>query len=630
MPLIIALLLTALALLCPRPVQARVAAFDIISRTDVAYGYEMIVGKLHIAERPNTPANRAIVDLGLAPVDGTREVEAASDIVIVHPKDASKSNGAVIVEVNNRGGKAMVWHLNQAPHPASMTSNTYWGDGFLEKHGFTMMWVGWQWDVPQKPGLMALHAPVVSDHGKTITGMVHSDFHVDSPQATHEIGDRGHTPYPVAGQNDPADVLTWRDDVLSQRHVIPREQWQFVDRGRDVALNGKFVPGKIYELVYRAKDPVVTGLGFAAERDAVSWLKHDPSAPVHVAEAYGYGISQSARFLRQMLYEGFNADEQGRIVFDGLMPIVSGAALGGFNVRFGQPSRDAAAFSSFFYPVDIPPFDDLTLLSHGGAMATSAKIMYIWTSHEYYGRNAALVTSSDDGTHDLATPPNVRYYAVMGGEHVPRVQPLLQPGMRYALNPLDYTWIERPLLLRLQAWVRSNTTPPASRYPRIADGTLVPAGKENFPAAIAIATPAPDDIHHTYRLDFGPGFPGKMTYEPAHVLGTYPLLLPLAGADGNDLGGLRLPDISVPLATYVGWNLRTAEVGFPNHLIDYFGAYLPFTPQMIAARYQNEADYLRKFDASVAQLVNDGFLLHEDEPALRAHAAQMWSRLANR
>lgn len=618
-------------------VDARVARFEVLSRTDVAYGYERIVGKLHLAEKPGTPANARIVDLGLAQVDAAGEVEATADVEIVRPKDPATSNGAAIVEVNNRGGKGMVWHLNEANPGGDPATPQYWGDGFLERHGFTMMWVGWQWDVPKRPGLMGLDAPILHDHGRTITGFLHSDFHVDAPSATHEIGDRGHTPYLVASENDSANVLTERDDVLAPRHTIARSRWHFVNGDRDIALDGGFVRGKIYELVYRAKDPVVTGFGFAAERDAVAWLKHDPNAPVHIMRAYGYGISQSARFLRQFLYDGFNADENGNVVFDGFIPIVSGAALGGFNVRFGQPSRDAAAFSSFFYPVDIPPFDDARLLAHGGSSAMTAKVMYIFTSHEYYGRVASLMTTSDDGKRDLSPPGNVRYYAVMGGQHVPRVAPVTRPGMRHLPDPLDYTWLERSLLVKLDAWVRAGASPPPSRYPRLADRTLVAPGTQHFPSIPNVATPVPAVIHRTYHYDFGPAFPAAVTYEPPRVGTPYPLLVPASDEDGNDRGGLRLPDVAVPLATYTGWNLRTTPVGFDTHLVDFFGSFFPFAQHdsaaardprwSITARYGNRATYLRRYDAAVNALIRDGYLLPEDAAALHAHADALWTSL---
>jgi Alpha/beta hydrolase domain len=263
--------------------------------------------------------------------------------------------------------------------------------------------------------------------------------------------------------------------------------------------------------------------------------------------------------------------------------------------------------------------------------------MYIFTSHEYYGRVASLMTTSTDGKRDLSPPGNVRYYAVMGGEHVPRVAPDPWPGMRYLPDPLDYTWLERSLLLRLEGWVREGAAPPASRYPRIADATLILPGTQHFPTVRNVATPAPAVVHRTYQYDFGPGFPAAMTYEPPHVGAPYPVLVPATDEDGNDRGGLRLPDVAVPLGTYTGWNLRTAEVGFPSHLVDFFGSFLPFarndaqrgacgdTRPSITARYGNRAGYLQRYDTAVHALIGNGYLLSEDAAALHARADALWT-----
>jgi len=574
------------------PANARVSAFELLSRTDVlggqAFGatgaYEKIVGTLHFADDPNAPANRRIVDLGKAPRNARGEVESSANVMILQPKDPARANGAAIVEISNRGGKGLLYHANQTAPSMDPTTQADFGDGFLMKHGFTVVWVGWQFDVPAKPNAMRLTAPVATEHGRTITGLVRADFHVDASAPEAPLGHNGQTPYAVADEHDPADVLTERDEILAPRRVLPRAAWHFGASATTVALDGGFAPGKIYELVYRARDPVVTGLGLAAQRDAVAWLKHDPAAPAHVARAYGYGISQTGRFLRQFFYEGFNLDEEGRNVFDGAMPIVSGAALGSFNYRFAQPSRDAAAFSSFLYPTDRFPFTDAVeadpltgardgVLAHAPLDPSQAKIVYLFTSHEYYGRVASLMTTSVDGKRDVELPANVRAYAYMGGQHVPRVPVRRNPHDRYPTDPLDYTWSERALLLRLDAWVKDGTPPPQSRYPRIADSTLVAPEAVRFPRIAGVATPSPEVVHRAYRLDFGPSWPqGIESLQPPAVGTAYPVLVPQVDADGNDIGGLRLPEVAVPLGTYTGWNLRVPSDGFGSHLVDFYGS----------------------------------------------------------
>ena len=614
------------------PAQARVVRFDVASRTPIAYGYEKIVGKLTFADSPVSQANRRVVDIALAPRNGRGEVESAADIVILAPAGGSRASCAAVIDIPNRGG-ATALALNRGRFARDAATPDDLGDGFLMRHGFCLVVVGWQFDVPREPGLLRLTAPVATDGGRTITGLVRSDFHVDAPAAEQGVSDRDHVPYPVASENDPANVLTERDEILAPRRTVARASWRFTHGGASVALDGNFVPGKIYELVYRAKDPVVAGLGLAAVRDTVSFLKHDPSAPLHVTRAYGFGISQSGRFLRMLVQRGFDSDEAGRPVFDAIVPVVSGPAQGSFDHRFAQPSRDGAAFSSFFYPTDVPPFHEAQWLPK------SLKVIDVDTSHEYWGRTASLMTTTEDGARDVVLPQSVRFYAIAGGMHVPNVPATLRDGMRQRTDPLDYRWVERALLLRLDAWVRAGAPPPASRYPTIAGGTLVAPEAWTFPAIPGMTAPAaPVALHRTWRYDFGPRWKdGIDDREPPGVGAPYATLVPRVDADGIDLGGLRLPEIAVPLATYTGWNLRTPATGFGDHLVDFFGSFAPFAAtraQRLAAndprlsveeRYADRDAYLRAYDAATAALVRDGYVLQEDAPALHARAVELWT-----
>ncbi|GAC1615892.1 MAG: alpha/beta hydrolase domain-containing protein [Candidatus Elarobacter sp.] len=554
-------------------------------------------------------------------------------MVILAPANRTRGNGAAVIDIPNRGG-ATALALNRGRFSRDPAQPDDLGDGFLMRHGFSVVAVGWQFDVPRRPGLLGLSAPVAIDGGKPITGLVRSDFHVDAPAAEHAVGDRDHVPYPVANESDPANVLTERDDVLAPRRTIARASWRFAGGGTTIALDGGFVPGKIYELVYRAKDPVVVGLGLAAVRDAVSYFKHDASAPLHLTRAYGFGISQSGRFLRTLVQRGFDADEKGRPVFDAIVPVVSGPALGSFDHRFAQPSRDAAAFSSFFYPTDVPPFHEAEW-----PLPRELKVIDIDTSHEYWGRTASLMTTADDGARDVPLPEGVRFYAIAGGMHIPNVPPELREGMRQRADPLDYRWVERALLLRLDGWVRTGTPPPPSRYPKVADGTLVAPEAWTFPALPGITPPTPVALHRTWRYDFGPRWKdGIDEREPPDVGAPYATLVPRVDADGIDLGGLRLPEIAVPLATYTGWNVRAPATGFGDRLVDFFGTFAPFAatraqrlatndPRLaVEERYADRDAYLRAYDAATAVLVRDGYVLREDAPALHARAVELWAQ----
>lgn len=621
------------------PAQARVTRFELVSRTPVANGaafgdagaYEKIVGRLWFADRPGTAANARIVDLDRAPRDARGEVVSSADVVIYAPTDAARANGSVILDVPNRGGMSALT-MNRPVRGATPPDEI--GDGFLMRRGFTVVALGWQFDVPADPRLLRLHAPVARERRGPITGLVRSDFTVDAPEPAHELAHRGHLPYPIANPNDGANVLTERDDVLAERRVIPRARWRFVD-GRAIALDGNFVPGRIYELVYRAKDPVVVGLGLAAIRDTVAYLKHDPSAPVHAARAYGFGISQSGRVLRTVVQRGFDRDEDGRPVFDAIVPIVSGPALGSFDHRFAQPSRDAAAFSSFFYPTDIPPFREADF-----PLPPELRVVDIDTSHEYWGRTASLMTTTDDGSRDVPLPENVRFYMVAGGMHVPGLPDTRTFGARGRTDPLDYRWLERALLLRLDAWVRGGPPLPPSRYPTLSGNTLVSPQGWTYPAIPGLVAPPLAALHRTWRYDFGPRWAeGIDDREPPGIGASYVTLVPRPDADGIDLGGLRLPEIAVPLATYTGWNLRDPSIGFGDRLVDFWGSFVPFARdkaartatfdprRSIAERYPSRAAYLAAYDDATAALVRDGYVLADDAPALHARAEALWSEL---
>jgi hypothetical protein len=619
------------------PAQAHVVRFDVISRTPIGFGYEKIVGRLTYADKPGTAANARIVDLAHGPRDAYGEVESSGDVVILAPVDHTRANGAAVIDIPNRGFPTSLWldrgrFSGDASHPDDL------GDGFLMRHGFVSISLGWEWDVPHQPGMLALDTPVATDGGRTITGLVRSDFHVDQPAPDHAVAHYpDQTPYPLADPNDAANVLTQRDDVVAPRMTIPRARWHLSADGTKIALDGGFVPGKIYELVYRAKDPVIVGLGLAAVRDAVAYFERDPSAPVHVARAYGFGISQSGRFLRTFVQRGFDTTEDGHPVFDGMMPIVSGPSLGSFDFRFAQPSRDAAAFSTFFYPTDIPPFREADF-----PLPAGLKVIDVDTSHEYWGRTASLLTTSNDGRTDVPLPSNVRLYAIAGGMHVPGLEPTLRPGMRQRTDPLDWRWVPRAMLLALDTWVRNGTTPPPSVYPTIASGTLVRPGSWIFPAIPGLAAPNPFvSLHRTFRYDYGPRWSeGIIDREPPGVGAAYATLVPKPDADGIDLGMLRLPEIAAPLATYTGWNLRDPRDGFGDHLVDFFGSFVPFAPTRaardaandprasIAERYGDEAGYLRAYEAATKTLIADGYVLPEDAKALHARALALWPQVA--
>ena len=547
---------------------------------------------LHFAVDPRNSANRVIADLDKAPRNASGLVEFSSDFYLLKPKDAARGNGTLLYEVSNRGGKGMLGFFNFATGSLDPAKAAEFGDGFLLSQGFALLWVGWQFDPPMREGLVHVFAPTAREaDGRAIQGLVRSDFVVIEASKLASLADRDHQAYAVADANDPAAVLTVRDSVEGPRRTVPRAEWQFSEDGKGIRMAAGFQPKKIYEVVYTAKDPPVVGVGPAAVRDAVSRLKYGSASDLGleagaIKRAIGFGISQSGRFLRTYLYYGFNEDEAHRKVFDGVMPHVAGAGRGSFNHRFAQASRDGHPYINFFYPTDIFPFTDEPqrdpetgvtdgLLSHATRPEHRPKVFYTNSSYEYWGRAASLIHTSVDGTRDVAPPPDTRIYLLAAGQHGVASFPPSRTIGQQPNNPLDYRWVMRSLLLSMNRWITDGTPPPESRYPRIADGTLVAPDKLAFPKIPGINVAlAP---HLAYRADYGPDFGtrGIVSKEPPAIGSAYPVLVPQVDADGNELAGVRVPELAVPVATYTGWNLFNERSGPDRCRLEHAGIVHP-------------------------------------------------------
>lgn len=643
--------------------EARVTSIEITRRADIlggkAFGavgaYEKIVGKLHFAVKPDNPYNKPIVDLDLAPRNANGEVEFTADVYILKPKDTARGNGSLVVEIPNRGGKGILGIVNRGTGSLDPQKESDFGDGFLMNHGFTVAWIGWQWDARRGDNRMALDAPIATDHGKTISGLVRSDYTPtevmkDLPLGHLITGTIGGTEYEAAEPQNRKNVLTVRDEPTGARTVIPRSQWSFSADRKSVHYEAGFQPGRIYELVYVAHDPHIAGLGFAAVRDFVSWLKNSPDAVAPVKVAHGVGISQCGRFLRHMLYEGFNADEEGRQVFDGMIPHVAGAGRGNFNYRFAQPSRDAQPMSSIFYATDLYPFTDLPqrdpvtgrnegLLDRTFAEHVAPKIFYTNTSYEYWGRAASLISTTPDGLHDAPIPDNVRIYLYAGLQHFSGPFPPTRNIGRELepvnpTSPLAVAWFWRNMLVRLDDWVKNGTLPPPSRYPRIDDGTLVPREKLAFPAIAGVKPPS--EVSEAWRIDFGAEWPRAVTKQPPVVGQAFPVLVPQVDADGNDLAGIHLPELVAPVATYTGWNFRDPSTGAPWARVSFLGSYFPFAQTRderekrgdprpsLAERYRTPDDYLGRFTRAALGLAHDHYILFDDIPPIIQRGIEEW------
>jgi hypothetical protein len=596
--------------------------------------YEKLVGKVEFALDPAAPANAAIVDLSLAPRNARGEVEFTADFYLLKPVDASRGNGRLLYEVGNRGGKGLLHTFQKAKGSPDPTTAAEFGDGLLMTQGYALLWMGWQWDVPE--GMMRMDMPIASDHGQPITGLVRANFIPNAKSDTGPLADRGHRAYAVDSPLSPENVLTVRDRPLDAPHQIPRDKWRFVSDS-NVSLEGGFELGRIYDVVYRARDPRVVGCGLAGTRDLISFLKTEQSDanPLRgIRVAYGWGVSQSGRFLRHFLYEGFNEDEQGSRVFDGVIDEVGGAGRGSFNHRFAQASRDAEQFFNIFYPVDMFPFTDGeetdpvtgqtdALLAKAEARHVSPKIFHILSNSEYFNRAGSLIHTDPAGQRDIEPPANTRIYAIASGPHfVGPWPPAPVGGTAAPLSVLDRTPIVRALLRDLDEWVTDGIAPPASRYPKISDATLTTPQAAGWPTIPQVRLPPPMLI--TYRLDFGPNWSrGVVSFEPPHVGKPYVGLAPAVDSDGNTIAGIRLPSIQVPIATYAGWNYRAPGMGAEDQLLGEAGSMYPFAPTRsqrskgdsrlsLEERYTSRDQYLGKIALAGRRLIAERFLLVGD------------------
>ena len=615
--------------------RAEVTRVDIAKRADVgASGYEKIVGTIHFAVDPRDPRNGVVVALDKAPVNGAGLVEFSSDLYILKPK-ATPGNGVALVDILNRGNKVVLNGFNRGGSPDPMTENDL-GDRFLMRFGYTIVWVGWEFDVADRPMAMRIHVPVATDHGKPITGIVRAAWTANARAQEFAVTDLA-----MYDAIDPAgaesSLSACATNLAHICEALPRNTWRV--SGHTITLDTGFEPGKTYRISYRAANPPVAGLGFVAIRDTATWLKHQPDALAPVRYAYGYGSSQSGRFLRSFMYEGFNTDERNRQVFDGVMAHIAGAARIDLNARWSTPTGLGVHNATSFPFADASLRDPLTGAQDGELdnprMAGHApKVFYTNTPVEYWGtgRVAALVHTTPDGTADLTLPENVRFYFIAGTQHGPsRFPPAVTNGQQTD-NAVDYWWTMRALLLAMNRWVKEGVAPPASQYPRLKDGTLVPAASVNFPAIPSVASPrrlsagsrAPNPLRPNAR-EFRPDTGAPM-----------PLLVPQVDEDGNERAGIHLPDVAVPLATYTGWNFRKPEIGAPDELLSLLGASILFPAtraareatrdprRSIEERYRSRDEYLERAEQAADALVKAGYLLVDDEPRILQRAGDQW------
>ena len=633
---------------------------------DIEFGkvgpYERIVGKVHFAVDPDSPAYSSVVDIQYAPLNPNGLVEFSTDFFILKPIDMSRGNHRIVYDVNNRGNKLLVHFLNDAPLSDNPSSPEHAGNGFLMRRGYTVLWSGWQGNLLSGDHRMAMNLPVASRNGTPITGPVRAEFspgdeitRLDAGARCMPLSGNAYTQgYPTASLDTSDASFTYREYETDPRIPIPPDAWQFakldpsgklVPSPTDVYLSQGFKTGWIYELVYTAKDPLVMGLGFTGLRDLISFLINDEldsegaTNPVRdndsgIEKSYGWGCSQSARFLREFVYRGFNEDAQGRQVFAGISPFVSGGGRVFVNYRFSQPGRYPRQHYDHLYPSDQFPHaypittDPLTGSTDGILKRpdTDPLVIHTQSSSEYWNRRGSLVHTDSLG-NDLPDHERSRVYLFSSAEHSPdHINGPIYDQFKHTSNPLNVTSLLRAMLDNLNDWATHDTSPPDSRVPTREAETSVPAdvSSTRFPAIPGVRPPT--SPNRLYVQDHGPEFDqGVLTVEPPieDKEKEYTVLVPQVDADGNDIPGIRGPELEVPLATYTGWNFRPQGAA-EEAMAAVNGSYLPFagtraerleksdSRPSLEERYGSRARYVKLVALASQRLVEQRLILEED------------------
>ena len=641
--------------------------------------YERIKGRVCYAVDPQEEAFSRITDLDKAPTNEKGLVEYSTDFLILKPQNPKKGNRRLFFDWGNRGNIRCLQFFNDALASNDPKTREHAGNGFLFRRGYTLVFAGWQGDLLAGDGRFLMDLPVASNHGKSITGQVRSEFILEESGITTQplSGWANTRSHPTVSLDTNQASLTRRLYADASREVIPSDQWMFArDEGgsgldgvskqtaivpsdTNIYLPGGFETGWIYELVYTGRNPLVLGLGHPAVRDLISFLKYgdfddqghpNPLGKRRIDKAYGWGRSQTGRAIRDFVYHGYNEDFDGRKVFDGLMPHVSGAGLLWMNHRFANAVSPAGQEHEVHHNcADRFPFSYAVTTDHLTGKtdsilkrpASDPLIIHTQSATEYWQRRGSLVHTDTQG-HDLEQPERVRVYAWGSSEHFAdsgMSEPSRGPCQNLS-NVVRTSLFLRSALDNLDLWATDDVAPPSSRYPRRSDGTLVDGNewRHQFPQIPGVALPnGPAQLP---LLDFGPDFEkGLLTLEPPLVLNPngYPTLVPSVDSDGIDQGCLNAPMVLAPLATYTGWNLRARGQG-QGAMHKFTGSTIPFaeTPEeqlatadprpSILERYPNSEAYLDAIRKAARQLVEERYMLEEDVERCLEWARD-WDRL---
>ena len=626
---------------------AEVSRIEILQREQIStaalhYSYEKIEGIVYLSLDPQDPKNAMITDIEFAPTNSEGRVEYAADFKLLVPS-SNIANRGLLYMVNNRG-------RGSTPPEISLSDP-------LSELGFTYLLTGWINEIEERPGILRLHAPIVSLEQEPITGEVRYEVSVSRTSNDVNIAGGGHLAYEPTESGLRQARLSERAYLKDPR--IPLERSQFAlsiddspnsnQKRIQLSVDNDLKPGVIYELIYEAKNPVLAGAGMSAIRDLVSLIRHTDD---HAGQLVGlglhdiehtvaYGFSQSGRLLRQYLYDGFNQDLEGRKVFDGVVPFIAGGGYGMFNNRFAMPTRTNGHHSNYLYPNDLfpftygdstDPFSGLTdgILKRAMSTNTAPKIMHIQTTNEYWLRAGSLPHTNPEGTKDVMLPAGVRFYTIGGSQHgsgngIPR------PARSGQLPPNPSMWnpIGMSLVTRMYDWVAAEKEPPPSRYPLIENGSLVESHVEGSINQAAWKELSfinhPSEMYKPTLNYYGERWAKERIIDehPTSSDKYYNTLVPAVDRNNNDLSHSTIlpPTASVPLATYTSWNMRAPQTGGENSLARLSGGYVPYARDndsalanrdqrdSIADLYDTFEDYLQQYETATDSLIQDGYLL---------------------
>lgn len=596
----------------------------------VDFGIELqaVKGHLNFEFDPDLPQNQNIVDISLA---DKREgkVHARSTFFIIQAKDPSLRRGTLL-EISNRGGKASLRYFNKAVSQANPDTADALGDGLIQRLGLSIMWVGWQPDVFANDDNMSVELP----RAVNMKGIARSDWTLEASKTELRLAHRDNIDvlYTIDRDKKSEAYLTRRQSPHGMKQAIPASKWSFSEEGD--AIIGDF-PAGIYELVYPTQASVVGGLGLALIRDTAAYIK-TPDSQFASPKTIAFGVSQTGRWLRHFMYQGFNQTEVGTIAFDGMLIHTAGAGRGSFNHRFAQPSRDAHRMSAFFYPTDVFPFTSREtihpisgekdgLMSHMSE-AFHPKVFYTNTGYEYWGRAAGLIHSHEG--EDIAPLNTERIYHLASAQHFvereSNVLPIEGKAGYYQGNPLDLLLNLRALLSELAAWVIDDKIPPPSQFPRYSDKSLIPFDDYALPDVLNELR-KPISPLTAYIYDYGQQWSkGIITLNPPRILATIVPPVPATDEFGNELGGVRHPLLNEPLVSFLPWVLRHKAEYAKQEMMDFRGSIKLLPKQDILRRYESWEQYSQALDIAIDKSIAARFLLEEDRTSVQKQGKWLW------